>query len=680
MPSLSPLEFRETAPTAPFRSILYPESALCSVLRHPAGTEADIQAQAEAFAELLVRCHFKPEKLNEFDKTLASHAPVKACAEFLSRCETCGIQPDYGFILEPFRSLPLPFGISVERRFQTLLSADGFIPVFQEETGSAFILPFSFKDGPVLVEDWNGKEIPDWTAALDQIPEKMRPGKSVRVAIQQDGLGFNLVGDSLGLPVLMGWWRHIGVLPRYPVAWLLSTGAFHNGRLAGVATKEKKDFVRQHIKNGLLLHPVDGSGSERSARPLSLDLEAEAVLERIRPIAEERHATDGDYAARRLESFAKEIDDTVAGRWSDIVQRLKNFLQNLNPQLYSEERLRYRLILSAAYCHAGMTAEALQENRTLQSELRNQGGDPYPCLRLAVEELVALQDAEDWESIILLAPGLEQSIQDYASHNGFDSKALDLAMRYHGTLGQAHAYGTLAGIPEFGKDASRENLGQAVGYALKLFKMARANKDATEQEIRIRDVAQDDNYLYRWDTLFAPDHARLSFQTAWEAIQQIHDAGSAVGNRRFLLTYQAFGAYRRILEGGQPFPMFHEEFYDDLLRNDGYLSALTAKYLGAREAAAGRAAAAADYFQESARRAAEFYPDGVLDKIRMTIHAETFRSLRDFNDFSEKAEEYRQEALRFFASEDSAAVDKSRWHVWLENPDNAPFPGLSYWY
>ena len=680
MHRLNALAFRGTALAAPFQSILYPDDVLLSILQHPAGTDADIQAQAEAFAELLVRCHFKPKNLESYRISLEHHASAEAFTEFLARCETSCTQPDFGSVFAPFCSLPLPFQTAVERRFRAILSADGFIPVFQVESDGAFLLPFSFRDGPARIEDWDGEEIPEWTAALAGIPEPNRPEKTVRVAIQQKSFGFSLIGDSLGLPVLMGWWRHIGELPRYPAARLLATGAFHDGRLVSVRTEEKRTFIMRHVQNGLLLHPADGSDSVPWARPLSIDLETNSVLDRIRPIAEERHATDGNYSAKRLETFALEIQNTVAGHWAAIVQRLLNLLDNLNPQLYPEECLRYRLILSAAYCHAGMTAQALEENHSLQKQLREQGGDLYPSLRLAVEELVALQDAEDWERILELVPGLEQSIQKYASQHDSDRKALDLAMRFHGTLGQAHAYGTLAGIEAFSKDASRRHLDQAVEFAVRLFGMARKDKDATEQDLRIRDVAQDDNYLHRWDTLFAPEHAPASFLTAWDAIQQIQDAGSREGNRHFLLAYQAFGAYHRILEGHRPQPLLQEPFYDDLLQNDstGYLAAMTAKYLGACEAANGNAETAADYFTTAVGRT--FPSGGVLDKIRMTIHAEAYRSLRSFPEFAGKAEEYRDTALRFIKKSKYETPADLPWKEFLNNPDSAPFPGLSYWY
>ena len=188
MPPLSALSFRITAQNAPFRSILYSETVLQSVLRNPAGT--DTGAQAEAFAELLVRCHLNPRRLSDYRETLSRHAPVEVCAEFLSRCETGSIQPDIDTLLEPFHNLALPFQTALTRRFQAILSADGFIPVFQEESGYAFLLPFSFRDGPAVVEDWDGAEIPLWTAALEGIRDENRPGKTVRVAIQQNNPGF----------------------------------------------------------------------------------------------------------------------------------------------------------------------------------------------------------------------------------------------------------------------------------------------------------------------------------------------------------------------------------------------------------------------------------------------------------------------------------------------------------
>ena len=106
------------------------------------------------------------------------------------------------------------------------------------------------------------------------------------------------------------------------------------------------------------------------------------------------------------------------------------------------------------------------------------------------------------------------------------------------------------------------------------------------------------------------------------------------------------------------------------------------------DAAAVPAARAAAGDEEEASRlfgraTAAIPPDdaeGILGVIRMTIHAEAFRSLRRFPSCAARAEECRREALRFFSSGDPAAETKSAWRAWLENPDTTPFPGRSYWY
>ena len=59
----------------------------------------------------------------------------------------------------------------------------------------------------------------------------------------------------------------------------------------------------------------------------------------------------------------------------------------------------------------------------------------------------------------------------------------------------------------------------------------------------------------------------------------------------------------------------------------------------------------------------------------MTVRAEAFRSLRNL--FPEEAARYRKEAKELLAG----VPDRDdRWKTWLETPDSAPFPGLSYWY
>ena len=111
----------------------------------------------------------------------------------------------------------------------------------------------------------------------------------------------------------------------------------------------------------------------------------------------------------------------------------------------------------------------------------------------------------------------------------------------------------------------------------------------------------------------------------------------------------------------------------------GWIAGTTAKYLGAVATAKGEEDEAARLF-DIAIGAMKEDLRGILGVIRMTILAEAFRSLRRFVPHAGRAESCRKKALAFFDSGDSAAGTKWSWRSWLENPDAAPFPGLSYWY
>ena len=104
---------------------------------------------------------------------------------------------------------------------------------------------------------------------------------------------------------------------------------------------------------------------------------------------------------------------------------------------------------------------------------------------------------------------------------------------------------------------------------------------------------------------------------------------------------------------------------------DGWLRALSCKYLGALTAADNKTALSRMYFDKAADLLQAYGDDNIIACIRMTVFAEAFRSLGD-DSYREKA----LESLKNLRPVYGSRID--RWNAFLNN--NAAFPGLNYWY
>lgn len=235
-------------------------------------------------------------------------------------------------------------------------------------------------------------------------------------------------------------------------------------------------------------------------------------------------------------------------------------------------------------------------------------------------------------------------------------------MRFHGTMGQAHAYGALAHVPGFSQQEARRHLDLAVETAV------RTGSDA--------DIAQDLNYRCLYYALFEPDgeESDEAYEDASAKVRELQAQNAPAGDKNllFLTHIRALGWYRVLLSGGQPHEVRLTSALRQLLRLENWLGATTAKYLAALDAALGRTDQARERFSQALN--ALTATSGILGLIRLTICAEAYRSLHDESFLSLGRE------LLSVPGALPAGPSLAAWTAYLRQPDTAPFPGLDYWY
>lgn len=670
-------DFAREADSRPSNLVLFPDETLLHAALDRSG-EMSAAERAKALAELAVRFFLRPDPASPLRPALVSGLGEWPFRVFLDWCERSLVRktgpeapaaPAFGPAFGPNAGI-------LRQAFQQILCADGIIPVFDHD-GDAYLLPFRFgrKTPPgasLRALDAEDAAIPIWTDELRHLPDRVDCDVRVGIVVPPDS-PLELDGGSLLLPVLAAWWRRNGDLPRYDPLRVLFTGSFREGLLRGVETAAKRKKVKKTVRDGILVHPVPGKEALESDTILA-GSGADAVLEALREIVEKTVDFDPDYAVKRLAAFEPDVRQTRTTDWDGVLQRLERLRAGLDPDLDGEELLRAVLLTAAANCHAGHTAAAAEWNSRAQSSAAcNPEFEPL-LLRARIEQLVILQDSEDFDGIFGLVPDLEKEIEAFARNAGEDGRSADLQMRFHGSMGQFLVYAHLAGFSPGSNtpEAARLHFEKALGLADGLY---RAGRDI----LRAADAAQDANYLLLWSAFFG----RSELDSRLEAALRLaaRSGASRAKNERFAFRNHALGLYRAVLADEVPSmpdlagygPALERQWPED------WIAGTTAKYLGAVAAAAGAEAEAARLFGIAT---AAIDPDAkeIVGVIRMTVYAEAFRSLRHFPVFAARAEECRREALRFLRSGDPAAETKSAWRDWLETPDAAPFPGLSYWY
>ena len=530
---------------------------------------------------------------------------------------------------------------------------DGFIPVFIRNK-EAFFIPFHFTAGAGPITDLTGNAIADWQQPYSELFGTESVYRCV-VHCDQSGLPYLLNGRSLMLPLYLAYLRKRGDL-EYNHLRLIATGAVTGGRLEAVETGEKAAALKNCFGGAYLFFPE--STKYCPDKPNEVPLK-QMTLGEIKDVMAKHIDACGLVvptlrdAMKRLENITSEREGNYRG-WGLMLSRLENNLRAIKPFRAPEYYLLGLMLKSSIYCHMGKTDIALTVNREAR-DFAKEHGFIQKLRRLEVEQLVDLQDKDDFKSITGLAKPLRENIESLKDH--------DLLMRYCGTMGQAHCYGTLAGIAGFDPNTAKKYFDEALSHAVAL-------ADIEESAVAENNIAQDLNYQFLWHALFSPEtpESECAYRNALDHIKCELSGDAYEKNRRHLCRIKAFSLYRRYLQDG----IANAEGAADLLlpRDAFWLAAVTGKYVGALQAATGNISEAADIFRDCAD-VLRGEKDPILRFIQMTILAEAWRSTRDAT--------YRDEALGML---DALKMDYpasiAAWEGFLYGKN--AFPGLNYWY
>ena len=643
---------------APENLLFLSQADLIAVVSDTEGRYSEVCRQ-ECIAELIIRWYLNP--FSEYEKCLDTIFPAKEWHP-LKRIKEREI-----FSVPTASSLPnklwnssAPFFVRCEivarKRLTDLLNTDGFIPVYSGD--EAFFLPFFLENNTLLplIGDIAGEQIDNWIApCLTLFGDN--PKYRCIVRCHQSSYLPPFTGHSMMLPLYLAYQRKEDNLPQYNRLRLLSTGAIEIGHLKAVATEEKQRALKRCFSNAYLFFPESSRihSEERNSVPLNISSDLEEVLEEIRKQIEAKGLVIPTFreAQSRLAKLDYETRHTNQSRWEDMIARLQTNMDaiQLSKDRDPESYLLCLMLKSAIYCHMGNTAKALLFNKEAKDMARSLKLEKH-LLRLEIEELVDLQDVEDFNSIRLLAVTLKDELEQ---HNDDD-----LLMRYYGTMGQAHCYGVLAKESGFEKGMALNCFRQSLCYAQNL---------GSEQ-----DIAQDLNYNYLWYVLFDPasEAADFAYNRANDHIERNLQAypQSQKKNRYFLQRFKMQALYRRLLEG-EKIPEL--DYQCENLPEDAlfWLRALVGKYLGAIAAADGKQDLACHYFNDAIALLEMGIADNIIAFIRMTILVEAYHSLHK--------EVYRESALDILSSLTPQYHNSLKsWQNYLIS--GGRHPGLDYWY
>jgi len=650
-------QIEQISRTAPENLIFFSLANLNSVALD-AGERFSEDCRQECIAELLSRWYLNSS--SELEDILDSVFPQKEWhslkkhkeQEIISVQTASSLPQKLWSSSEPFF---MRCEVTVRKRLATLLNADGFIPVYFGN--SAFFLPFSLMENECLpaIGDAAGVQIINWMP-LYRILFGDNPRCRCVVHCRQCPDLPPFIGRSLMLPLYLSAKRKMGILPKYNTRRLLSTGAIENGYLEAVETDEKQNALKSCFENAYLFFPESSKlhSEERISVPLSISVDLEEILEVIRRQIEAKGLVIPSFrdAQNRLAQLEYETLHTSQHRWEVMIARLQTNMDaiQLSQDRAPESYLLCLMLKSSMYCHKGDTEKAMIFNKEAKEMARRLHLEKH-LRRLEIDELVDLQDVEDFDSVLFLAKTLKVEIERLNDD--------DLLMRYYGTMGQAHCYGFLSKTPGFDQALAKDCFLQALHHAQKL-----------ESE---QDIAQDLNYNYLWYVLFDPasEAASLAYDKAHDHIERNLQSYPKCQekNRHFLQRLKMQAVYRRLLAGKSIPEIDYQK--EDLPDNaEFWLKALTKKYLGAIAARAGNQSLAEQYFQD-ANTLLKQDEYSIIKLIRMTVLAEAYCSLKD--------ESYRKNALDLFASlNDCYFKDLRSWQDYLLGYSD--YPALNYWY
>lgn len=530
-------QVEQTARNAPENLIFLSGDKLIAIVSDATERHSE-ECRRECLAELICRWYLKPSA--EIEVCLDSVFPSKEWhslkklkeQEIFAVPTAAGLPQKLWSSAEPFLAR---CEVATRKRLTELLETDGFIPVYSGD--DAFFLPFRLveNDRLPLIGDSAGVRIENWMEPyLALFGENLKYRCLVRC--RQAPYLPPFTGRSLMLPLYLAYQRKSDNLPAYNRLRLLSTGAVEMGHLKAVETKEKQQALNLCFSNAFLFFPESSKihSEEWNSIPLNIAFDLDAILEEVRRQIEAKGLVIPTFrdAKARLEQLENETRHTNQNRWEIMLARLQTNMDaiQLSQDRAPESYLLCIMLKSAMYCHMGNTAEALKFNREAKEMAKSLHLEKQ-LRRLEIEELVDLQDVEDFDSIRSLSGILKDELECLEDD--------DLLMRYYGTMGLAHCYGFLSGNPGFDRDAAKACFMQALRHAQKL-----------ESE---PDIAQDLNNCYLWYVLFDPasTDAALAYTRANDHIERNlqSDPRKQKKNRYFLQCFKMQALYRRLLSG-----------------------------------------------------------------------------------------------------------------------------------
>ena len=545
---------------------------------------------------------------------------------------------------------------AVRERFRLLLRTEGLIPLKATDgSDRARLLPFHFdEEGETGVFDLKGRRHEEWSGYAARL------GLAAHVTLHCEfDEALPLIGSSLMLPLQMAWWRHEGDLPHYDVFRVLATGRFDEQlRLAAVEASEKATLV-QSWERGLFLYPESSREAVRNHHVVRLvcGKPREQLLPQLRRQTERFATLDTAYVLSRLADVDAEVCTGNVTNWRHVTERLEPALKALDRHRHPEARLTYAMLLSQAYCHLGDTTSSQKWNQRAQ-RLAKEHGDVYQrqLLRLHIDELVQLQDEERFAEVMARQEALFRELEAFGDE--------DLLMRFHGTMGQEYAYGTLLGLPGSSQEEAFRHFRRALDCAYHLN--------------RPEDILQDTNYLHLYHALFQPgsDEEQEALEDALNRIDQeaADDAELRHRNLPFVRRAQAFAWYRCLLQGRRHPGVYQHlalmERMVSMKETPDWIHCCIGKCVGACKAADGQPDEARRWFEAAIRAIPDGDSDQVKGLIRATACIQAWRSLGD--------DAFRQQALQLL---DNLTKFPSalpfRDYLQGKSPD---FPGLHYWY
>ena len=553
----------------------------------------------------------------------------------------------------------------VRHRFRELLGeTDGFIPVYstaQQDFG--FFIPFHFEEAgkQPLVADAAGNPCPEWIPHYRAIIPEYRC--VLHCWLQEDLPAFT--GNSLQLPLLLAYWRKKELIPSYNPLRLLATGAIEQNRLNAVEVQGKLSALKQTFPDAFFLIPGNSRfyTEEQNIILLNSGIDMSTLQVDIQKIIEQKALAvpDLSYALRCLPKIETEVREENYRQWQTILDRLNTLGLPFAPDRNPREYLLFLMLKSAALCHMGKPAEAIVQNH-IARKFASLRGFEKEFLRLEVEELVELQDQEYFSDISQLFTDLGERLET--------QNDIDLLMRFHGTMGQVHSYGTILCLDGFDKESALAHFYKALNHAIEL-----------DSEV---DIAQDRNYLHLWHALFAPctGEEEDAFKLAWDHIKcNLQKTPMAQRKNYYYLKRQkALALYRFGRQTGTAPDYDLEMLYLPHQDAEDWLCASSDKYLGALLAASGDIEKALKCFEDAASILPVANCSRLKAFIRMTVLAQAFRSLSEAGCL-ELAATFRVLALKEFSlhHEFDGFVRAADWKsVLSEAADSIPLPDYYY--